>query len=101
MADIQRASLLLQQRTTLQQEIRDQVEVFKTRARYRASSDTLPTPESLSVAENGRGSRVLLEDSWRSTGCCCAEGSSAALASDPGERRRPSVARVRGGRGRM
>lgn len=64
MADIQRASLLLQQRTTLQQEIRDQVEVFKTRARYRASSDTLPTPESLSVAENGRGSRVLLEDSW-------------------------------------
>jgi hypothetical protein len=64
MADIQRASLLLQQRTTLQQEIREQVEVFKTRARYRASSDTLPTPESLAVAENGRGSRVLVEDSW-------------------------------------
>jgi hypothetical protein len=46
----------------VQQEVRDYVEGFKGRARYRSDADTLPTEESLSRPP--RGTQVLVDDSW-------------------------------------
>jgi len=53
----------LEQREGILPEIRKRADTLRSGARYRASSDVLPTGESLNGAA-GAGTRVLLEDSW-------------------------------------
>ena len=53
----------LEQREGILPEIRKRADTLRSGARYRASSDVLPTGESLNGGA-GAGSRVLLEDSW-------------------------------------
>jgi hypothetical protein len=53
---------LLQQRGTLQQEIKQRSEFVRELAKYRSSGDTVPTAESLAAAIDG--SKVLSDDLW-------------------------------------
>jgi hypothetical protein len=53
---------LLQQRGTLQQEIKQRSERVRELAKYRSSTDTMPTAESLAAAIDG--SKVLSDDLW-------------------------------------
>ena len=53
---------LLQQRGTLQQEIKQRSERVRELAKYRSSTDTVPTAESLAAAIDG--SKVLSDDLW-------------------------------------
>jgi len=53
----------LEQRDGILPEIRKRADALRASARYRASSDVLPTGESLNAAANA-GTRVLLEDTW-------------------------------------
>jgi len=53
----------LEQREGILPEIRKRTDTMRASARYRASSDVLPTGESLNGAPSA-GTRVLLEDSW-------------------------------------
>ncbi|HMD58978.1 MAG TPA: hypothetical protein VKG66_04265 [Steroidobacteraceae bacterium] len=62
--EIQAAKLVLQQRQTLKQEVSEQVETLKGRARYREATDTLPQPESLTTVEALTSCRVLVDDTW-------------------------------------
>ncbi len=64
MADIERARASLQQRSSLQTEIRATVEQLKPRARYRSDGDTLPAAESLAPEPGTGGTSVLIDDSW-------------------------------------
>ena len=63
MVRIVAARTQLEQREGLLPDIRKRADALRTGARYRASSDVLPTGESLNGAGN-TGTRVLLEDSW-------------------------------------
>ena len=53
---------LLQQRSTLQQEIKQRSERLRELAKYRSTADTVPTAESLAAAIDG--SKVLSDDLW-------------------------------------
>jgi len=53
---------LLQQRGTLQQEIKQRSERVRELAKFRSSADTVPTSESLAAAIDG--SKVLSDDLW-------------------------------------
>jgi hypothetical protein len=53
---------LMQQRGTLQQEIKQRSERLRELAKYRSSADTVPTAESLAAAIDG--SKVLVDDLW-------------------------------------
>lgn len=76
MAEIERASQLIAGRTNIAQEVRARGERLKKIVRYRNASDTVPTPESIAIAEgdalgNAAGSanaaklpNVLAEDTW-------------------------------------
>lgn len=64
MIEIDKARALLQQRGTVQQEIREMAEQLKPRARYRSESDTVPISESLTASPGVRGTSVLIDDSW-------------------------------------
>jgi hypothetical protein len=62
MAAIVQGRGLLQQRGTLQQEIKQRSERVRELAKYRSSTDTVPTAESLTAAIDG--SKVLADDLW-------------------------------------
>ena len=62
MAEIARGRALLQQRTSLPQEIKQCLEGLRELAKYRNPAETAPTAESL--AATLEGSKVLLEDLW-------------------------------------
>lgn len=76
MADIARAKVILQQRAQLSQELRARTDRLRQLARYRDARDTVPTPESIGMAEGdvlqrgGQGAdaahlpNVLAEDTW-------------------------------------
>jgi len=64
MAEIERARQALQQRASLQQEIRIAVEQLRPRARYRNDGDTLPVAESLAPEPGAGGTSVLIDDAW-------------------------------------
>lgn len=76
MAEIARARAVLQHRTRLSQELRERTTRLRALARYRDDSDTVPTPESIGMAEGdvlergGQGANaarlpnVLAEDTW-------------------------------------
>ncbi len=62
MAAILQGRALLQQRGTVQQEIKQRSERVRELAKYRSNADTVPTAESLSSAIDG--SKVLADDLW-------------------------------------
>jgi len=62
MAAIVQGRALLQQRGTLQQDIKQRSERLRELAKYRSSGDTVPTAESLAIAIDG--SKVLSDDLW-------------------------------------
>jgi hypothetical protein len=62
MAAILQGRTLVQQRGTLQQEIKQRSDRVRELAKYRSSGDTVPTAESLATAIDG--SKVLSEDLW-------------------------------------
>jgi hypothetical protein len=62
MAAIVQGRGLVQQRGTLQQEIKQRSERLRELAKYRSNTDTVPTPESLAGAIDG--SKVLADDLW-------------------------------------
>jgi hypothetical protein len=62
MAAIVQGRGLLQQRGTLQQEIKQRSERVRELAKYRSNGDTVPTAESLAAAIDG--SKVLSDDLW-------------------------------------
>jgi hypothetical protein len=62
MAAIAQGRMLLQQRGTLSQEIKQRSERVRELAKYRSAGDTVPTAESLAVAVDG--SKVLSDDLW-------------------------------------
>jgi hypothetical protein len=62
MAAILQGRTLVQQRATLQQEIKQRSDRVRELAKYRSSADTVPTAESLASAIDG--SKVLSEDLW-------------------------------------
>jgi hypothetical protein len=62
MAAIVQARGLLQQRGTVQQEIKQRSERVRELAKYRNNGDTVPTAESLATAVDG--SKVLTDDLW-------------------------------------
>ena len=76
MADIARARSVLQQRSRLSQELRERTDRLRELARYRDGTDTVPTPDSIGMAEGDvleRGAQgasasrlpnVLAEDTW-------------------------------------
>ncbi len=76
MGDIARAKAVLQHRTQLSQELRARTDRLRQLARYRNGDDTVPTPESIGMAEGdvlergGQGANaarlpnVLAEDTW-------------------------------------
>jgi len=62
MAAIVQGRTLLQQRGTLQQEIKQRSERVRDLAKYRSAGETVPTAESLTAAIDG--SKVLSDDLW-------------------------------------
>jgi DNA repair exonuclease SbcCD ATPase subunit len=76
MADIARAKAVLQHRSQLSQELRTRTDRLRQLARYRDGGETVPTPESIGMAEGDvldRGAQgasatrlpnVLAEDTW-------------------------------------
>jgi hypothetical protein len=76
MTQIARARTVLSDRTNIAQEIRGRTERLKQNARYRAPTDTVPTPESLAFSEGdalladagpaaaARMPNILAEDTW-------------------------------------
>jgi len=62
MAAIVQGRGLLQQRGTVQQEIKQRSERVRELAKYRAAGDTVPTAESLAITVDG--SKVLTDDLW-------------------------------------
>ncbi|MGE0582423.1 MAG: hypothetical protein AB7P31_09895 [Steroidobacteraceae bacterium] len=76
MADIGRARSVLQQRARLSQELRARTDRLRELARYRDAADTVPTPDSIGMAEGdvldrdaqganaARLPNVLAEDTW-------------------------------------
>ncbi len=76
MADIARAKSVLQHRSQLSQELRARTDRLRQLARYRDNADTVPTPDSIGMAEGDvldRGAQganaarlpnVLAEDTW-------------------------------------
>jgi len=64
MNDIQRARLLLEQRSEVLPEIRARTEALRRAARFRNSSDVVPDADSLAGGEAGVALRVLADDSW-------------------------------------
>jgi len=62
MAAIVQGRTLLQQRGTLQQEIKQRSERVRDLAKYRSGGETVPTAESLATAIDG--SKVLSDDLW-------------------------------------
>jgi len=76
MAEIERASQLISVRTNIAQEVRDRGERLKKIVRYRNTSDTVPTPESIAIVEGdvlakaavgaaaAKLPNVLAEDTW-------------------------------------
>jgi hypothetical protein len=76
MADIERASALIQGRTNVANEVKDRCERLRKLARYRHENDTVPTSESLAFSEAdalatpaagasaARMPNVLAEDTW-------------------------------------
>ena len=76
MADIERASALIQSRTNIANEVKDRCERLRKVARYRHENDTVPTSESTALssgdalaavgagANPARMPNVLAEDTW-------------------------------------
>jgi hypothetical protein len=62
MATILQGRALLQQRSNLQQEIKQRSERLRELAKYRSTTDTVPAVDSLASAIDG--SRVLVDDLW-------------------------------------
>jgi hypothetical protein len=62
MAVILQGRGLVQQRGTLQQEIKQRSDRLRELAKYRSNTDTVPTAESLATAIDG--SKVLADDLW-------------------------------------
>jgi hypothetical protein len=64
MSDIQRARVLLEQRGDVLTEIRTRAEALRRLARYRAESDSVPEPSSLTDEGDDATTEVLVEDCW-------------------------------------
>jgi len=72
MAEIERASALMQARTNVAQEVKERGERLRKRARFRNANETVPTSESLAMAEGDAPAaaaaaplpNVLAEDTW-------------------------------------
>ncbi|MEP7244387.1 MAG: hypothetical protein ABI885_12005 [Gammaproteobacteria bacterium] len=76
MAEVARATVIIQARTNITQEVTARSERLKQVARYRSSNDSSPTPESLAFSEGdvlagetlgvsaARMPNVLAEDTW-------------------------------------
>jgi hypothetical protein len=76
MADIERASALIQARTNIAQEVKERCERLRKIARFRNANDTVPTSDSIAFAEGdalanaasaasaAKLPNVLAEDTW-------------------------------------
>ena len=64
MGDIQRARVLLEQRSEVLPEIRARTEALRRLAQYRDDGDSVPDAASLAAAEGGAAALVLSEDCW-------------------------------------
>lgn len=64
MADIQRARLLLEQRSDVPSEVRARSEALRKLAQYRGEGDSVPDAASLAAEQKGAVSLVLSEDCW-------------------------------------
>jgi len=71
MAQIERASAVLQARTNIGQEVKERSERLRKIVRYKNAADTVPMSDSIMFAENSNGApgdaklpNVLSEDTW-------------------------------------
>jgi len=64
MNDIQRARLLLEQRSDALPEIRSRTDALRRIARFRNATDVVPDADSLADGDIGVASRVLADDCW-------------------------------------
>ncbi len=64
MGDIQRARLLLEQRSEVLAAVRTRSESLRRLAQYRAEGDSVPDAASLAAEQDGAVAQVLSEDCW-------------------------------------
>jgi hypothetical protein len=64
MGDIQRARLLLEQRSDVPAEVRARSDALRKLAQYRGEEDSVPEPASLAPHASGAAAQVLSEDCW-------------------------------------